>query len=99
MPAKGTKLSPEARAKVAAAHRKPQVMCTCKNCGRVFYTRQCEVVRGGGVYCNRRCEGEYKTGRKMSPESNMKKSLAFRGRTITPEWRANISASMKKSRR
>jgi len=99
MPAKGTKMNPAARAAISAARRIPQATCTCKNCGVVFHTHQSEVARGGGVYCSRKCEGEWKTGRLMSPESNRKKSIAFTGRVFTPEWKANLSAAKRRQKR
>jgi hypothetical protein len=93
MPAKGTKLSAEARAMISAARSIPQAKCICRNCGKEFETHQSEVARGGGIYCNRKCEGDYKKGKPMSEESNLKKSLALKGRVFTPIWKAKISAA------
>jgi hypothetical protein len=93
MPAKGTKLSAEARAKISAARKIPQAKCVCLNCGKEFETHQAEVRRGGGKFCNKKCEFEWRTGKPLSKETCDKRSVSLKGRTIT--WADKISASMK----
>lgn len=92
MPPKGWKLSESARAKISAARSKPQAKCICLNCGGTFETHQCEVKRGGGKFCCKKCEGEYKKGIPILDEIRNKKiSDAHKGKKFTDEHRANIS--------
>jgi hypothetical protein len=72
----------------------PQAICTCLNCGKIFETHQSEVRRGGGKFCNKKCEGEYKKGKPIPKEVCLKRSIALKGRVFTPEWRAKISKAM-----
>lgn len=34
------------------------VECTCKNCGKVFQLRRCNVAEGRGLYCSIKCSSE-----------------------------------------
>jgi len=95
MPAKGCKLSPEAKAKISAARSKPQAVCVCLNCGNTFETHQSEIRRGGGKFCCKKCEGTYKKGIPRSDDVRKKISIANKGRVFTPEWKTKISNSLK----
>jgi hypothetical protein len=94
MPAKGQKLSQEAKAKISAARSKPQAKCVCLNCGSSFETHQSEVRRGGGKFCCKTCEGKYKSGTPRTLEVRNKISIANKGRIFTKEWKAKISKSL-----
>ncbi len=94
MPAKGGQLSDEAKAKISAARHVPKIQCTCKVCGTVFEKHRSEVKRGEGVFCGKKCEGVFRTGKPLPAETCQKRSVALKGRVISPEWRAKISASM-----
>lgn len=74
--------------------RIPRATCTCWNCGNIFETHQAEVRRGGGKFCNKKCEGEYKKGKPIPKDVCIKRSIALKGRIITPEWREKISKAM-----
>lgn len=89
-------MSESARAKISAARSKPQVKCICLNCGNTFETHQCEVKRGGGKFCCKKCEGESKKGIPILDEIRNKKiSDAHKGKKFTDEHRANISKAMR----
>ena len=93
MPPKGRKLSLESRERISVARRIPQADCVCLNCGNHFQTHQSEVRRGGGKFCNKSCESKYRAGKPIPKEVCEKRSASLKGRIITPEWRAKISAS------
>ena len=90
MPPKGKKLSQEARAKISAARSKPWVQCTCLNCGKIFEAHPSEVKRGGGKFCNKDCEGDYKRGVPRTEEAKRHISESLKGRIFTQEWRERI---------
>lgn len=91
MPPKGWKLSELTKAKISASRSKPQAKCTCLNCGSTFETHQSEVRRGGGKFCCKKCEAEYKTGKPIPKEVCLKRSLALKGKKFTEEHKQNIS--------
>ena len=37
---------------------------TCKQCKKIFYTTPSEVNRGSGLFCSKRCWGNFKIGKK-----------------------------------
>jgi len=47
--------SPEAKQKVANAHRKLLVEKTCLNCGKVFYLKPMGQLSAGQKYCSKKC--------------------------------------------
>jgi hypothetical protein len=72
--------------------RVPKAKCICKNCGKEFGTYQCEVRRGGGIFCSKPCEYQFRVGKPLPKEVCDKRSASLKGRTIT--WGDKISASM-----
>jgi hypothetical protein len=95
MPPKGYKQSDETKAKISKARSIPQAKCVCLNCGINFETHQTELRRGGGKFCSRKCHDDYRVGKPIPQEVCDKRSAKLKGRIITPEWRAKISAAMK----
>lgn len=95
MPAKGWKLSPEAKAKISAFRSIPQAQCICLVCGRHFETHQSEIRRGRGKFCSKACEGAYKSGVPRSTTVKNKISVAKRGVPLSEEHRRRISEAMR----
>ena len=97
MPPKGYKLSAESRAKISAARSIPQVECICKECGKSFFTHRSALwrTRGpSGVFCSKSCASKNRF-KVYDSERALKISASLKGREITPEWRAKISAANK----
>lgn len=95
MPPKGQKLSLSARDKISVARSIPKVDCLCLNCGTSFKTHRSEVKRGGGKFCCKQCEGDYRRGVPQSKETCLKKSLVLKGRSHSESHKINIKTGAK----
>jgi 5-methylcytosine-specific restriction endonuclease McrA len=52
------RISNTRKGKPVYSRRKGKI-CNCKWCGKSFYKRQGVINAGGGVFCSRKCKGEY----------------------------------------
>jgi hypothetical protein len=83
--------SPEARAKISAAHRGRKIP-------REVVERHAAMMRGRKASLETRAKmSAIRLGRGFSPERNKKVSMAKLGKKFTPEARANMSAAKKRS--
>lgn len=62
------------------------VQATCHGCGRSFPGRACDLARGNGRFCSRRCSGRHSRSKSINTPSSRPNASASRPSVVEDQW-------------